>query len=119
MANAVAKIGANVETDPSINPASPGCTTRSRKLRDESSLLLTAWNSSASCPLTVSGVSSINLASSEALSSLSGTDVWFSTLLALFTDVFCSPGIAELLYGKKSEEEALQLVIFCVEHDVQ
>ncbi len=33
VAKAVAKIGASVDTEPSIRPASPGCTTRSRKLR--------------------------------------------------------------------------------------
>src|SRR5437764_12658963 len=42
VAKAVAKIGARVETDPSIKPAKPGCTTRSRKSREESSLDLTA-----------------------------------------------------------------------------
>ena len=31
--NAVAKMGASVETEPSINPARPGCTTRSRNER--------------------------------------------------------------------------------------
>src|SRR5215469_12005915 len=39
VAKAVAKIGASVETEPSIRPASPGCTTRSRKLRAASSSL--------------------------------------------------------------------------------
>jgi len=37
VAKAVAKIGARVETEPSIKPESPGWTTCKRKLRDVSS----------------------------------------------------------------------------------
>ena len=75
VANAVAKIGASVETEPSISPASPGCTTRSRKSRDVSSLVLTALISSAICPLTVGGVFSISCEEAEVLSILSATEV--------------------------------------------
>jgi hypothetical protein len=42
VAKAVAKMGASVETEPSIRPASPGCTMRSTKLR---SLCMIAPNS--------------------------------------------------------------------------
>src|SRR5258707_819125 len=40
VANAAAKMGASVETDPSMRPARPGCTTCKRKPRSDSSWLL-------------------------------------------------------------------------------
>src|SRR5580692_768916 len=40
VANAVAKMGARVETEPSINPARPGCTMRRTKLLSSPTILL-------------------------------------------------------------------------------
>src|SRR5205809_1048633 len=93
VAKAVAKMGARVETDPSMRRARPGCTTRKRKSRDETSLVLTALISSASCPLMVGGMSSISFVESVAISSFSGIWVCFSTLSGLCIGVFSSGDI--------------------------
>ena len=92
VAKAVAKMGARVETDPSIRPARPGCTTRKRKSRDESSLVLIALTSSASCPLIVGGTGSITFVESEVIS-LSPGRACFSMLIGLSIGVFSSPDI--------------------------
>ena len=93
VAKAVAKMGARVETDPSMRPARPGCTTRKRKSRDETSLVLTALISSASCPLMVGGMSSISFVESVAISSFSGIWVCFSRFFGLCVGVFSSGDI--------------------------